>query len=213
MDVEEILTELTDHGFEDTSTERKLAKINAALWDIESRDPWPFLEKTVALNFDGSSASPTNLPADFKQVLWLYDNTNAQTLWPERLQTVRDRYGNQLSTVSDPSIYYFVGDSLRLYPVPGAATGRYQLDYIATQPTVIETSTEADILLPPRFHNVIVLGALWRLYKMEDDPENGNMFQIDYENAIQLMHEDLFRRQFQRADQIYVIDEDDEYMF
>jgi len=70
---------------------------------------------------------------------------------------------------------------------------------------------QASILLPPRHHQTIVLGALFRLYKMEDDPENGNMFQVDYENKIQQMHEDLFRRQYQRSDQIFVVDEDDLY--
>lgn len=213
MDVSEILSELVDHGFEDTSTERKLAKINDALWDIESREPWPFLEKTVALNFDGTSPTPTNMPADYKQALWLYDNTNGITIWPERLSTIRDRYGNQLTTVSDPSVYYFVGNTLRLYPIPPASTSRVQLDYIATQPEVIETDVSATILLPPRHHQAIVLGALYRLYKMEDDPENGNMFQVDYENKIQQMREDLFRRQYQRTDHIFVIDEDDEYLF
>src|SRR5512138_3668534 len=161
MTVAEILQELVDHGFEDTSTAQKLNLINDTLWDIESREPWPFLEKTTTLNFDGSNAAPTNLPSDFKQALWLYDNTNAITLWPERLSTVRDRYGNQLTTVSDPSIYYFVGTSLRLFPVPPSSTGRFQLDYIATQPKVNENSAEAAILLPPRHHRAIVLGTLW----------------------------------------------------
>lgn len=211
MDVSEILSELVDHGFEDTSTERKLAKINDALWDIESREPWPFLEKTIALNFNGSSPTPTNMPSDFKTALWLYDNSNGVTIWPERLSTIRDRYGNTITQVGDPASYYFVAGQLRLYPVPPSSTGRFQLDYVATQPEVIETDLQASILLPPRHHQAIVLGALWRLYKMEDDPENGNMFQIDYENKIQQMHEDLFRRQYQRSDQIFVVDEDDIY--
>lgn len=211
MDVSEILTELTDHGFEDTSTERKLAKVNDALWDIESREPWPFLEKTATLNFNGASPAATNLPADFKAVLWLYDNTNGVTLWPERLSTVRDRYGNTINQVSDPASYYFVAGELRLYPVPASSTGRFQLDYMATQTEVTENTLQAAILIPPRHHQAIVLGALWRLYKMEDDPENGNAFQIDYENRLQQMHEDLFRRQYQRSDQIFVVDEDDLY--
>jgi hypothetical protein len=211
MDVSEILSELVDHGFEDTSTERKLAKINDAIWDIESREPWPFLEKTVSLNFDGTSPTPTNMPADFKTALWLYDNTNAVTIWPERLSTVRDRYGNTIGQVGDPASYYFVAGQIRLYPVPPASTGRFQLDYIATQTEVVEGTLQASILLPPRHHQTIVLGALFRLYKMEDDPENGNMFQVDYENKIQQMHEDLFRRQYQRSDQIFVVDEDDLY--
>jgi len=211
MDVSEILSELVDHGFEDTSTERKMAKINDAVWDIESREPWPFLEKTLALNFDGASPTPTNMPTDFKTTLWIYDNTNGVTIWPERLSTIRDRYGNQITQVSDPASYYFIAGQIRLYPVPPSSAGRFQLDYIATQPELTENSLQASILLPTRHHQVIVLGALWRLYKMEDDPENGNMFQTDYENKIQQMHEDLFRRQYQRSDQIFVVDEDDLY--
>lgn len=211
MDVSEILSELVDHGFEDTSTERKLAKINDAIWDIESREPWPFLEKTATLNFDGASPTPTNIPADFKTVLWIYDNTNGVTIWPERLTTIRDRYGNQISQVSDPASYYFIANQIRFYPVPPASTARFQMDYIASQTEVTETTLQADILMPARHHQAIVLGALWRLYKMEDDPENGNVFQIDYENKIQQMHEDLFRKQYQRADQIFVVDEDDLY--
>lgn len=213
MDISEILDSLVNSGFEDTEEDEKVRKINTTLWDIESREPWPFLEKTATLNFDGTSPAPTNMPADFKAVMWLYDNTNAITIWPERLSTVRGQYGNTLSQVSDPFVYYFVGDELRLYPTPGASIGRYQLDYFATQPEVSATSVEADLLLPPRHHDVILLGVLYRLYKQEDDPENGNMFQIDYENKIQQMHEDLFRRQHQRADRIFVIDEDDDYLF
>ena len=211
MTMAEILSELVDHGFEDTSTERKLAKINDTLWDIESREPWPFLEKGLALNFDGSSPTPTNMPADFKQVMWLYDTTNGVTLWPERLSTIRDRYGATINQVGDPFSYYFLGSTLKLYPVPPVSTGRIQLDYYAQQPELGETAAENTFLLPPRHHGVVTLGALWRLYKMEDDPENGNVFQIDYENKLQQMHEDLFRRQYQRSDQIFVIDEDDLY--
>lgn len=211
MTVAEILEELVAYGFEDTSTETKLRKINTTLWDIESREPWPFLEKTVALNFDGSSPTPTNMPSDYKATLWLYDNTNGMSLWPERSSTIRGRFGNVITQVSDPFSYYFIGNTLKLYPVPPAATGRYQLDYIATQPEVDETTVEAGIMLPVRHHDAILLGTLWNLYKMEDDPENGNMFQIDYENKIQSMHEDIFRRQYQRADQIFIVDEDDIY--
>lgn len=213
MTVQEIIDELTDHGFEDTSTAQKLRVVNDTMWDIESREPWPYLEKTVALSFDGTSPAPSDMPTDFKAVLWLYDNTNGVSIWPERLSTIRDRAATQITLVSDPIYYYFVGLQLRLWPIPAAATDRYQLDYIATQPELNETHVDADILIPPRHHRVIVLGSLWRLYKMEDDPENGNMFQIDYENKIMQMREDLFRRQYQRADQIFVVDEDDEFIF
>lgn len=210
-DISEIITELNAHGFEDTDEIQKLSVLNDTLWDIESREIWPFLEKTVALNFDGISPAPSNLPSDFRAVLWLVDTSDGRTIWPEKLQTVRDRYGSQLGLVADPFIYYFLGSSLRLYPTPGASTGRFQLDYIATQPKVNAATLEAAIYLPKRHHRVITVGALWRLYKQEDDPENAIQHQTDYENRILRMREDLFRRQYQRADQIFVIDEYDDY--
>lgn len=214
MDVSEIITTINNHGFDDTDTQEKMLVINDTVWDIESREPWPFLEKTVALNFTGSSPTPSNMPADFNKVLWLYDNVNSVTIWPERLSTIRDRYGNQVSTgqVSNPVYYYFVGSQLRLYPIPPVeSTGQYQLDYIATQQELSSSSVEANILLPPRFHRVIAIGAISRLYKLEDDPEQGQMYEADFEARLSRMTEDLFRRQYQRSDQIYVIDEDDEY--
>jgi len=64
MDVSEIIDDLEDHGFEDTSEARKLAALNDTLWDVTGREPWPFLEKSVALSFNGSSSTPTNLPSD-----------------------------------------------------------------------------------------------------------------------------------------------------
>lgn len=211
MDVSEIIQELNNHGFEDTDSTQKMLVINDTLWDIESREPWPFLEKTTTLNFNGSSEIPTNMPTDFKAVMWLYDTVNAVTLQPERLSTIRDRFGASLTQVTDPLMYYFVGSSMRLYPVPPSATGRYRLDYFATQPELTSSDVEASILLPKRHHRIISLGALWRLYKLEDDPENAQQFQEDYEGRITTMREDLFRRQHQRADQIFVTDEDDEY--
>jgi len=211
MDVSEIIDRLDAIGFEDTADEDKMDVINDTVWDIDSRALWPYLEKTVALDFDGSSPTPTNLPADFKSVIWLYDTTNGITLWPERLSTIRDRHGTEVTTTGDGLVYYFVGSNIRLWPVPSASTGRYQLDYFASQPELTTLSLEADILLPKRHHRTILLGALWRLYKNEDDPEQGTAFQSDFEDRISQMRADLFGRQHQRADQIFVIDEDDEY--
>lgn len=210
MNVSDIFTELDNYGFQDTDTTARLNAINETLWDIESREPWPFLEKTVALNTSGASAVPTNMPTDFSKVLWIYDNTTGVSLWPERLSTIRDSHGMELSTVGTPTSYYFVGPSLRLFPMPPAATGRFQMDYIASQVKVTDTTVEASILLPPKHHWAILLGTLYRLYMKEDDPENAGTFKQDYENRLLIAREDLFRRQYQRSDRIYVIDEDDE---
>lgn len=210
MNVSDIFTELDNYGFEDTDTTARMNAINETLWDIESREPWPFLEKTIALNTNGTSPTPTNMPTDFNKVIWLYDLTQKVSLWPQRLSTIRDSHGFEVGTVGEPTSYYFVGNTLKLFPVPSASTGRFQLDYFATQPALTDTSVEADILLPVRHHWAILLGTLYRLYMKEDDPENAAAFNQSFENRLLIAREDLFRRQYQQSDRIYVIDEDDE---
>lgn len=211
MDVSEIVSSINDHGFEDASEDRKVEKINNALWAIEGLAPWPWLEKTTTLNFNGSSPNPTNMPADFKAVLWVTDTTNGVSIWPERASTIRDRYGNNLNDVNDPFAYYFIGNTIYFYPIPESSTGRFTLDYIATQTEVTAATLEAAILLPKRHHEAIVFKALMSLYAMEDDPEQLNVFTNLYNTKVAEMHEDMYRRQYQRADRIFVVDEDDDY--
>ena len=44
MDVEAMISDIDDHGFEDSSEERKLAVLNDVYQDVLSREAWPFLE-------------------------------------------------------------------------------------------------------------------------------------------------------------------------
>jgi len=212
MTVADMLDELSQHGFGDTDLSQKLRVLNATNWDIVGREKWPFREKSVALNFDGVSPTPTNIPADFRSVTWLTDTTTGEAVWPERVETIRDRYSNNMSIVQDPAFnFYFVGSQIRFYPVPHASTGRYLLDYVARQTILTEVSLETDILLPPEYHRAITLGALYKLYLMDDDSEQVPLFQADYENVLSQMREELFRRQYMRPDQLYVTDEGDEW--
>lgn len=209
MDVSEIISRLDSIGFEDTSDEDKMDVINDTLWDVESRELWPFLEKIAQLDVTAGGITFTDMPTDYKSTRWLYDNKLKFLLIPERVMTIYDHYPNASGA---PFAYYFVGNNIRIFPPAEATeTNRYHMGYQATQPELTTSSLESDILLPKRHHRIILLGALWRLYKNEDDPEQGNMFQQDYEARISQMRSDLFGRQYQRADQIFVVDEDDEY--
>lgn len=214
MNVADIITELNNHGFADTSDTQKLFVINDTIWDMEAVEPWPFLEKSVALNFDGTNPSPTNMPVDFKQVKFISDTLTGAGIWPERVETVRDRYADLFQTQSDvnPFLYYIWGGQLRLYPIPTATTGRFYMDYIASQTTVTSDTLEAAILLPKRHHRVITLGSVYKLYAMEDDLQNAQAFQSMYEDKIQRMRDDLLRKQFQRPDVVFMTDADEDYL-
>lgn len=213
MDVSEMLTTLEAHGY-DTSIEdaEKLSAINDAIWDIESREPWPFLTKSANLNFDGINPAPSNLPADFKAVIWLQDLRNGVPIWPVRVETIRQNFTSTTVAVTDPQNFYFVGEQLRLWPVPPSdSSGRYLLDYLAAQTELTSTSISTDILLPPRYHRMIVDGAIVRLALMEDDEDISAFFSQRFEARIQQMKYDLFKKQHMRADQVFEITQDDTY--
>lgn len=212
MNIADVITELNNHGFQDTDTTQKLAVINDTLWDLEAIEPWPFLEKSIALNTDGTNPYPSNFPSDFKQAVYVADTLVGQGVFPERVETVRDRYSDQFLTSKDsnPVLWYLWGGVLRFYPIPPAAAGRFYLDYIATQSTVNENTLEAEILLPKRYHRAITLGSVYKLYAMEDDLQNAAAFQSMYEDKIARMREDLLRKQYQRPDIVFMTDADDD---
>jgi hypothetical protein len=212
MDVANIITELNNHGFTDTADDQKMFILNDTVWEVEAMEPWPFLEKSIALNTDGASPIPTNWPTDFKQVKFMADTTVGVGVWPERVETVRDRYAQDFLTNKDtnPFLYYLWGNQLRFYPIPPATTGRFYMDYIATQPALTSSSLEAAILMPPRHHRVYTLGTLYKLYALEDDLQNAQAFQSMFNDKMQLMREDLMRKQYQRPDIVFMTDADDD---
>ena len=214
MTVAEMISEISDAGYGDVSSTRQVSYINDTLWDITAREKWPFREKNLALNFDGVSATPSNWPADFSKVVGIYDTSLGDAVWPERVETIRDRYASNLTSTDANNLlfaYYFVGYTPFFFPIPVASTGRYVMDYIAKQVALTSSSVETDILLPKEFHRAIVAGTLYKLAMLFDDTDIAPMYQAEYENKLMQMREELLRRQYQRPDQIFVTDESDEW--
>lgn len=200
MDVADMLDELDDHGFVDTGIERKVAMLNDAMYDAASRDSWPFLEESITLTFDGTSAVPSNLPANFLRPINLIratDNTKLRWVRVEEMDP-----GTDLTQGGDPVYYWLFNDQINVWPVPGSGT-TVRMRYIKEPADLAEGMLEAAIEWPKRHHRMLVLGALFKLYDMEDDPELAVRFQQHYEEAIQKMAGDVFSRQLDRPDVIY----------
>lgn len=213
MDVTDILSRLTAMGFEDTADDDKMDAINDTLWDIESRQNWPWALKSVVLPATAGVAAIA-VPSDFKQVKWITDTLTGNSIWWERLDTIRNRYGNQLTTQQDPYSFYFVGDDPMWFPIPpDTSASRYILDYYAIQPELTTTSLEADILLPKRHHRMITIGSAAKLYQVEDDPEQAAANKADFEQRLLTAQADQQQKQFVNPDRIFVIDEDDEWSY
>lgn len=206
--VQDFIDEINDHGFTDTSVTRKVALINDTVWDICSREPWPFLEKQITLTFDGTSPNPTNWPADFRAVESLIRADTGDPLDPERYDVMKRKYGTGLSDAGQPVAYYFRGGKMFVYFVP-AVNMTLDMQYLAVHPTLTSASVATDILLPAQHHRSIVLGTLYKLYDMDDDFDIGASFQQQYEDRILKMRDELWQQQFDRPDRIYGIDDFD----
>jgi hypothetical protein len=205
VDVADIFSDLDDHGFEDTDTARKLAVLNDVYHDVCSREPWPFLEAMdTSLTLSGNVLTADN---NIRAVLFLHDGT--RELIPMRMDDFLRAYGQSIDNTGTATVYYFLGNELRLYPQPSDATGLI-LVYIRREADLTDVSVSADILLPSEFHrNVLVNGCLYKLYAMEDDGELAAGFQQYYEEAIARMREALWKRQYQRLEVLVASEYDD----
>lgn len=209
MDATGFLQALGDYGFLDTGLNRKIEKLQSTIWDIERRKPWPFLETSLLLDFDGSSAAPSNAPTDFRAAIRARDMVTGDRLTAVRLDDADDLIRAQVSQTGDPLIYYFEGGQIKVWPIPPASTDRVNLRYIKRSAPITDASPESAFLIPPQHHETILFGALMRLYDMEDDVELAVRMQGLYEQGISLMVEDLFHPQYDLTDYIHVFDPDD----
>lgn len=195
--VADLISELDDHGFADTLASRKVSVINDVANDVNSRQAWRYLQATTTITLD--SVTPT-MPADFRAVISLVIPSTGTILRPEDIRGVRKSYPSSANSTV-PFLYYFVGSALSVYPTPDGAYPA-TLDYYRNQAVLTENSLEGEILLPPRHHRVLVLGALSKLYSMEDDAELAVLFDNQFEARIARMAEDLDMAQFDRPMQV-----------
>lgn len=208
MDAAAMITELNDHGFTDESTTAKVRVLQHSIWDIEGREPWPFLEDVASLTWDGTNPSPSNLPTNFRAVTRIR-MTNGNRLRPVGVDEFDDlANGDYTNSSFSPVIYYFDGYVPKVWPIPQAGMTA-TMRYLKWSDSISDTTAEATFLIPKQYHRLIVYGALWKLYDMEDDPELAARFEGHYENALAQMRAAMWARQYDMSDHIRIVDPDD----
>jgi hypothetical protein len=202
MDVAEMFDELDDSGFTDTTPTRKLGMLNDALYDAASRERWPHLETTFTLSFNGTDAFATNQPADLDTVIDIVNSTTFEKLEWSRLDTFDSQGLDVTQGGSAPLKWYQIGKQLRFYPVPPAGTS-LRLRYYRVPAAMTEATLSAAVDWPVSHHRVLTLGALQRLYDMEDDPELAVRVEGKFEERLTRMAMSEFQRQTGQSDRIY----------
>lgn len=205
MKLSDMLSEMADHGFTDTTPARLKAFINDAYQDICSREGWPFLRaaKDVALTA-GDDTVPTT--TDIREVRSFVINSEYLTLTPIEDDELDKVYAGSLSQTGLPQYYYFEGDTtIKVYPTPDSDyTGTIR--YVRIPP---DLSADADTpIIPERHHRTIVLSALVSAYRMEDDAELSMVFEAQLENRLARMRRDVFIKQTDRPKTVRMINPD-----
>lgn len=213
MDVADLLTIVDNHGFTDTDEADKLAALNETYWDVCGREPWRFLEKSVDLDFDGTSGVSTTTVDDLRAVLLAYRTVDGLTLRPQRADDFYANFAANLTDGGDPYIYYFdFGGQIKFYPVPPESTGGVVLKYLQIPAELTADSVSSEIVLPSRYHRAVLAnGTLYKLYIQEDDTDLSAYFERLYEKALNTMREDLWKQQYDEPEYIHPVYPDDTF--
>lgn len=198
MDMSEILAELDDHGFADTSSTRKVSTINDTYWDICAREDWPFLEVASSTPSTAVGVSALTMPTRFLRVIALSNTPGVFSLLYEDYENMAKLFPTLETLQGTPQYYYFLGSVIHLYPVPNAIVAM-RLRYTTWPAELLVGEVEAGFIIPPRHHRALVLGALSKLYSMEDDLEQAQMFDTKFEERILHMKADLLRRRIESS--------------
>jgi len=207
--IDQMFTEMDLYGFEDFDDDAKLILINEAYFDIVTREAWPFMEGLVTIA-QPSADDTLNVPTNFQAVLSLVDTDNNIVLEPERNDVIEKNIRLNADSGS-PNKYYFVGETLYLYPSDNTGT-TYRLYYIKAPSTLTVDSVVADILIPARHHSIIVYGALVKAFLVNDDPQAA-VFQNMFESRYQQMRNDVWMRQYDRPERIHVITDSHDWAY
>ena len=209
MTIDQMFAEMDLYGFEDFDDDAKLILINEAYFDIVTREAWPFMEGLSTIT-QPSNDDTLNVPTNFQAVLSLVDSQNNIVLEPERNDVVEKNIRLNADSGS-PTKYYFVGETLYLYPSDNTGT-TYRLYYIKAPSTLTVDSVVADILIPVRHHSIIVYGALVKAFLVNDDPQAA-VFQNMFESRYMQMRNDVWMRQYDRPERIHVITDSHDWAY
>jgi hypothetical protein len=211
MDVQKMFDIFTAYGFESDDVltdERKLEALNETYWDASGREDWPFLEATATYTFAGGSATPITPATDIDIVEAIYRTSDGKRIEPWRRDDFFQTYASNLTQNGSPSLYYFEGGALNFYPLP-TSSDVVVVKYHKIPPALLQTTLEASVLFPPKFHrSVLVMGALSRLALAQDDVDMSNAYERLYEKALAFMVADQLDQQSDRPDFIHVNDPD-----
>ncbi len=208
MDAADFFSTAQDYGFTDLSNETLLRALQGSVDSIERIRPWPFLETTASLTFDGTSSLPVSQPPRLRAMLRAKDTAVGVRVKPIRLDDLEDNIAGDYTLVGNPRHYYMQAGVLNFWPVPPSST-TMRVIYLQYSERLTEDSVETDFLIPARHHEAVLFGMLRRLYDQQDDPELAATMAMQRDQLVQDMVEDLMKWQYDEPDFVRLTDVND----
>lgn len=200
---------MEDYGFDDLDRTTLARLLDDAHKELCLREPWPFLEREESIT-QAANDNTLSTTLALGKVLGLVNTTSKYVLQPLRTDGQLKDFVGDLSLQGDPTHYYFVGDTLYLWPTPEAATS-LRIRFLTEPTTLVETSQDSAVLWPAKHDSVILYAALSKAYFINDDPQGGVLQQV-MDARYQIARADLWMKQYDRTDRMIVLD-DDEFIF
>lgn len=172
-------------GFDDLGADRLKRWLNEAYHEVNEAEDWPYLE-TIA-----SGASPVTT-TDLRKLLSVTDTTNASIL-PVVARRWLMRVFASITTVATPAEYAWYDNTttqIKTYPVP-AAPPTVSVQYVKI-PVDLAATTDTPVL-PTRYHDLIVSGAIRRAYEARGDYQSAQAIDTEVQKGIAQMRTALLR--------------------
>lgn len=191
----ETLTEFYARGFDylnqDTAGQTRAKRwVNRAYLQLCEAFPWPFVEDEV------EDTAPLTL-GDMRAVLSVVDSTNGAKLSYVETRSLTD-FTTDTDLAGTPCHYWLDGNTVNLYPT--STTVEVKVRYL-TVPDELEDDTDV-LVVPNRFTDLVVDGAVLRAYKDTDNFNAHNALKASYQDDLMGMAASLMVRNHSGPDLI-----------
>lgn len=168
--------------------------LNQSYQELCAAHEWPFLELG-----DASGAAPLTI-TDLMHVLAVTDTTGGvrSLVHKDRRNLVRS-YGD-LTAVGTPTWFYFTNNSVRTYPT---SADTIAVHYLKVPTELVNDGDEP--IVPDRFQDLIIDGAMRRAYKDSDNFESVPALREIWEVDVGAMIQALTPQDYSRPEQIEVV--------
>lgn len=121
-----------------------------------------FVSQTTTLSLTSGAVA---LPSDHYKTIKIIDTTNSAVLVPKEIEAIEDE-DPALSATGNPRNYYIEGGNLKVYPSQDI---NIRMRYTPVVEPLVDEASEATILYPRPFHEVLIDGGLYYMFEDERD--------------------------------------------